>query len=249
MLIALPNVDRSFTATLFMPYDGEDSFRRLATPDAVATFFDRQFPDLAGSLTSLDLTDFATTPVGRLVTATARRWSFEGAAAVLGDAAHAMAPFLGQGMNCALEDCVCLVDLLQEHDGDTVDAFQAFERLRQPAAEAIARMSLDNYVEMRHTVTQNEHRQKRVAMRTLQERYPTRFVPLYSMVSFSDTSYADALARHEIQEDILRSVFDHRNGESIDWPLARRLVEERLTSDVVLSDRRFSHQSGDTEVA
>jgi len=243
MMVALPNANRSFTATLFMPHEGHESFSHLSNTAAVKKLFDRHFQDIGGSC-SWAVPALTRRPIGRLITAEARHWSFGGAVAILGDAAHALPPFLGQGMNCAFEDCVCLADLLDEHRGNPADTFSRFEELRRPNAQAIAHMSLENYLEMRHTVTQSEHRATRRMMQQLQERFPMKFVPLYSMVSFSDVPYTDALARHRVQETILGALFGQGNSDVIDWPLATRLIKEGLRSDVLLSPESFYRHRG-----
>src|SRR5205814_638163 len=147
MLIALPNTDGSFTATLFLARRGEKSFAALRTPEAVAGFFSREFPDAVPLMPDL-LSQFAGHPQGQLGTVHATPWQIEGRVLLLGDAAHAIVPFHGQGMNAAFEDCTVLDELI-EHRAEWEAVFGEFERLRRPNTEAIAQMALENYGEMR----------------------------------------------------------------------------------------------------
>jgi kynurenine 3-monooxygenase len=202
MLIALPNPDATFTATLFLAREGATSFAALRTPADVAAFFAREFPD-AVPLLGDPAAQYAANPQGLLGTVHCERWHVGGQVLLLGDAAHAIVPFHGQGMNCAFEDCVELAGLLDAgHDWEA--AFAEFERRRQPNAEAIAQMALENYVEMRDTVRDPRFlRQKQLSLR-LEQRHPRRFIPRYSMVSFHpEIPYAEALRRGVVQQQIL----------------------------------------------
>jgi kynurenine 3-monooxygenase len=147
---------------------------------------------------------------------------------LLGDAAHAMVPFHGQGMNCAFEDCVALADHLLRGE-DTEAAFAAFEAERKPNAQAIQQMALENYLEMRDRVDDADFLLQRSLERTLAERYPTRFVPRYSMVTFRRIPYADALARGEIQRALLVAATAGRQDLSdIDWDWLDAQIQLRL---------------------
>ncbi len=148
MLIALPNTDRSFTATLFLPNKGSPGFDRLDSDEAVRKFFQRQFPDVLPDIPGLER-EFRERPTGVLGTVHCPAWHYEGRALILGDAAHAIVPFHGQGMNCAFEDCQRLDAIISEHGAEWSTVFHAFETQRRPDTEAIATMALENYVEMR----------------------------------------------------------------------------------------------------
>jgi kynurenine 3-monooxygenase len=229
MLIALPNLDRSFTATLFLGREGATSFASLATREATIEFLTGQFPDLARFAPAL-AEQFARNPQSHMGTVHASRWHDGGDVLLLGDAAHAIVPFHGQGMNAAFEDCATFDDLLDQHD-DWDALFAAFERLRRPSSAAIAEMAIENYVEMRDTVLDPQFRRKKNISLMLEERFPDRFVPRYSMVMFhAEISYEEALRRGSIQAAILDQL-DAQRGASgeIDWLLAQELITGLLT--------------------
>jgi kynurenine 3-monooxygenase len=228
MLIALPNSDGSFTATLFLARSGADSFDRLTTPDRIANLFQEQFPDAAQLMPRL-IEEFTTHPQGQLGTVYAEPWQIGGRLLLLGDAAHAIVPFHGQGMNAAFEDCLVLDSLLDRHDSwDTL--FKDFERSRLPNTAAIAQMALENYIEMRDTVRDPAHlRRKELAME-LERRFPDHFIPRYSMVMFHpEISYGEALRRGGEQERILSELVNRRAHGEVDFDTARALIAKRLS--------------------
>jgi kynurenine 3-monooxygenase len=192
MLIALPNLDRTFTATLFLSRHGPDSFDELKGAADVDAFFQREFPSARALMPDLTR-EFLEHPQGQLGTVYTEGWHAEGDVLLLGDAAHAIVPFHGQGMNCAFEDCVELDELL-ERGRSTSGVFAAFERRRKPNTDAIARMALENYVEMRETVLDPEYRRRKAAAEAREKSDPN-VVPRYSMVMFHpEIPYAEALA-------------------------------------------------------
>jgi kynurenine 3-monooxygenase len=226
MLIALPNTDGSFTATLFLARHGPKSFAALDTPQAVTEFFRREFADAVPLLPDL-AAQFATHPQGQLGTVHAAPWHTGGEVLLLGDAAHAIVPFHGQGMNAAFEDCTVLDGLLGRHlDWET--RFAEFERARRPNTAAIAQMALENYIEMRDAVLDARFvRRKAIAM-GLERRFPDRFIPRYSMVMFHpEIPYAEALRRGALQAQLLEEL-DMGPDASPDPALAEKLVTERL---------------------
>ena len=227
MLIALPNVDGSFTVTLFLPNSGAVSFEQLWHPMAVQAFFAQQFPDALPSLANL-VADFTGHPVGMLGTLRLQNWHLDGRALLLGDAAHALVPFHGQGMNCAFEDCVAL-DALFSESTDLPAVYAEFQARRQPNAEAIADMALENYVEMRDAVADAHFHFIKQLERQLAERHPGRFVPRYSMISFRRVPYAEAQARGAIQANLMEQLGAGKQRlDQIDMTLADRLIEDRL---------------------
>ena len=229
MCIALPNAEGSFTVTLFLPSEGNPSFATIATPASARALFERDFADVLPLIPQLEQ-DFETNPVGVLATLYLDRWHLDGRALLLGDAAHAIVPFHGQGMNCGFEDAVELADLLDAHAGDPAWTFAEFERRRRPNAEAIAAMALENYVEMRDSVADAAFLLRRELGRRLGERHPQRFVPRYSMVTFTRMPYAQAFARGAVQEALLHELTAGRRSlDDIDLAEADRLVAERLT--------------------
>jgi kynurenine 3-monooxygenase len=228
MLIALPNLDKTFTATLFLNTEGATSFAGLSTSAAVNAFVTAQFPDLTPFAPGL-VAQFARNPHGSLATIHASSWHDRGTVLLLGDAAHAIVPFHGQGMNAAFEDCAAFDELLECHD-DWSTLFAEFERLRRPNAAAIAQMALENYIEMRETVLDPKFRRTKMISLMLEERFPDRFVPRYSMVMFHpEIPYAEALHRGSTQAAILDELDERRDPSGdIDARLAERLVTERL---------------------
>ena len=208
MCIALPNDERTFTVTLFMPQAGpHPSFETVPDGAAALALFRDRFPDAVPLIPEL-AADYDANPVGSLATLYLDRWRLGGDAVLIGDAAHAMVPFHGQGMNCAFEDCVALADAL---DGGLplADAFAAFEAERKPNARAIQQMALENYVEMRDKVDDAAYRLQRALELELQRRHPDRFVPHYAMVSFMRVPYRVALERSEQQHAMLVDATRH----------------------------------------
>lgn len=231
MCIALPNDEKTFTVTLFMAArndgSGDPSFESVATPAQARALFERDFPDALALIPDLEA-DWAANPPGVLGTIRLDRWRIAGRALLLGDAAHAMVPFHGQGMNCAFEDCVALAQHLDM--APSLDAaFAAFEAERMPDAAAIQQMALENYIEMRDKVDDADFLLQRALEQALHARHPDRFVPHYAMVSFMRIPYSLALARSEIQRGILVDATRGRSSlDGIDWPALDRTVEQRL---------------------
>lgn len=193
MLIALPNLDDTFTATLFLARHGPNGFDSLKSTADVEAFFRREFPSARALMPDLTR-EFFEHPQGQLGTVYTDGWHAGGDVLLLGDAAHAIVPFHGQGMNCAFEDCVELDDLLAG-TASTAEVFSAFEQRRKPNTDAIAQMALENYVEMRETVLDPEYRRKKAADEARQKSDPS-IVPRYSMVMFHpEIPYAEAYRR------------------------------------------------------
>jgi len=232
MLIALPNLDGTFTLTLFLPRTGEPSFAALAGARTLRAFFGAQFPDLEPYHAAL-IEDFRRHPQAQLGTVYVRGWHLEGRALLLGDAAHAIVPFHGQGMNAAFEDCA-LLDTLLERGGGWAAVYAEFERLRRPSAAALARMALENYAEMRAGVREVDFQRRRRVAFELERRFPERFIPRYSMVMFHpEISYRDALRRGAIQAAIIAQLDRARTADGgIDYALADRLVRARLPESI-----------------
>ncbi len=202
MLIALPNTDGSFTATLFLAREGEPSFGSLRDARAVRAFFQQRFADAAAVIPDLEA-QFAAHPQGRLGTLHCERWHFEGRVALLGDAAHAIVPFHGQGLNCGFEDCR-LLDALLASEPTAARTFEQFERQRRPDTAAIAAMALENYIEMRDGVRGAQFASRQALAAELERRFPGRFIPRYSMVMFHpEIPYAQAQRRGALQERVL----------------------------------------------
>ena len=227
MCIALPNDERTFTVTLFLPSEGDPSFATVRSGEDAHRLFARDFPDALPLIPALEH-DFEAHPTGTLATLYLDRWHLDGRAVLLGDAAHAMVPFHGQGMNCAFEDCVALATHLQRAP-DFATAFAAFEAERKPNALAIQQMALENYLEMRERVDDADFLLQRDLERLLAERHPQRFVPRYAMVTFRRLPYATAFARGQVQRALLVEATQGRQSlDGIDWRWLDAEVGRRL---------------------
>jgi kynurenine 3-monooxygenase len=228
MLIALPNQDGSFTATLFLPLEGASSFAALRSPQAIDEFLSTNFPDACALMPDC-VAEFQRHPTGFLGTVRARTWAAAGAAALIGDAAHAIVPFHGQGMNCCFEDCLEF-DACLEGASSWARVFAEVYARRKPNADAIAQMALENYLEMRERVADPRFRLQQSLAHELERRYPERFIPRYSMVMFHhEISYRTAQERGRIQAQILAELT--REAESladVDYARAACLVEASL---------------------
>ena len=228
MLIALPNLDGSFTCTLFFPHEGEYSFDSLQDPEQVLDFFGRQFPDATSLMPDL-ATLYRSNPTGSLVTLKCFPWHYRDRVLLLGDAAHAIVPFFGQGMNCAFEDCTVLDECIEAYWPDWGKVFESFGQRRKENTDAIADMALANYVEMRDLVSDPGFQLRQKVGFLLEQKFPDLFIPRYSMVSFHRFPYSEALQRGEIQDGILRELCASvSSAEQVDWNRADRLVRERL---------------------
>jgi kynurenine 3-monooxygenase len=222
MLIALPNTDGSFTATLFLARHGDESFARLHDARAVRDFFSRHFADVLPLIPDLDQ-QFATHPQSQLATLHCWPWQ-SGRTLLIGDAAHAIVPFHGQGLNCGFEDCLRL-DALMAQQPDPARAFARFEADRRLDTDAIAIMALENYQEMRDQVLRPDFVQRRELALALERLYPARFIPRYGMVMFHpEISYADALQRGHTQERLLDALI--AEGLAPDSGRAASLLDE-----------------------
>ncbi|MEZ5409953.1 MAG: NAD(P)/FAD-dependent oxidoreductase [Acidimicrobiales bacterium] len=226
MLIALPNPSGDFTVTLFLPVEGgPDSFGHLTDEAAVAGFFDRQFPEAVVLIPDL-VDQFLAHPTGKLATIRTTGWSAGDAAVLVGDAAHAIVPFHGQGMNLAFESCRILDRLLRERPDDLAGAFRAFEASRRPNAEAIAEEALDNYVEMRAGVVDPRYLLQRELALELERRYPDRMADRYGMIMFTTMPYAAARERSERQQEVLDALtVGISRLDQVDFSRAAELVD------------------------
>ncbi len=203
MMIALPNRDGSFTCTLFWPYEGPNSFAGLKTDDEVRRYFHEQFPDAVPLMPTL-LEDYRRNPVGPLVTIRCQPWHHDGRVALLGDAAHAVVPFLGQGMNAAFEDCTVLTQCLTRHGPMWAAALDEYERRRKGNTDTLADLAIDNFLEMRDRVSSRLFLWRKKLGILLHTLFPRWYVPLYTLVSFTTTPYAAAQRRALAQDRWVR---------------------------------------------
>ena len=199
MMIALPNPDGSFTCTLFWEFTGPRSFESTRADDDVRRFFDEEFPDAVPLMPAL-FDEYRENPTGSLVTIRCAPWHFRDKVALVGDAAHAVVPFYGQGMNAAFEDCVVLDQCLAEFSDDRARAFAEYFRRRKENADALADLAVDNFIEMRDKTASKRFRAKKKLDHLLEGWLPGAYLPLYTMVSFTRIPYAEAARRARRQD-------------------------------------------------
>lgn len=227
MLIALPNLDGSFTVTLFLPTEGQLSFASLHSDQAVQKLFNDQFSDVINLIPDLSKMFFEN-PTGILGTIRCQQWHYK-SSLLIGDSAHAIVPFHGQGMNCGFEDCFELDRLLDEYNDDWHKVMDLFTEVRKDNANAIADMALDNYIEMRDSVRDPKFHLKKAIAFELERSHPNRFIPRYSMVSFSHIPYAQAQQRGAVQAQILTELTQGIDDiKDFDRNRADQLIKQRL---------------------
>lgn len=201
MMIALPNQDRSFTCTLFMPFD---IFEGLTTPEQVLSFFETHFHDAIPLIGKEKLlAEFFTNPTSTLMWVKCKPYHINDFVVIMGDAAHAMVPFYGQGMNCGFEDCLVFSEIMTSFNNDFTKALPEFSRVRNPDAEAIVDLALYNYVEMRHHVASTSFLFHKKVDQILHRLFPKSFIPLYTMVTFSRIPYAEVIRRAQWQSKMV----------------------------------------------
>lgn len=205
MLIAMPNIGGSFTCTLFMPFEGEKSFDSLKDKDMLEAFFATHFPSTKDVIPNL-VEDFFKNPTSTLVTMKCYPWTFEDKVALIGDACHAIVPFYGHGMNAGFEDITILNEMIEKYGDDWLTIFKEYEKSRKPNADAIAELSYRNFLEMSSkTADANFHLQKKIE-KHFSQKYPDKWLPLYSRVTFSHRPYSEALALGDRQKAIMDEV-------------------------------------------
>lgn len=194
MMIALPNIDGSFTCTLFWPMQGPNSFASITREEELLRFFERTFADALPLMPDL-ARDYFGHPLGSLLTVRCRPWHHGGRVVLLGDACHAIVPFYGQGANAAFEDCVVLDECMRRHAPRWESAFADYQRQRKPNTDALAELALENFLEMRDRVASSRFLLRKKAEQLLHRVFPAQFIPLYTMVTFTRMPYAVARAR------------------------------------------------------
>lgn len=206
MLIALPNLDKSFTCTLFFPFDGEPSFASLKSEDKMLQFFRDVLPDTIALMPHLK-EEFFANPVSSLVTVKCSPWNYKDKVLLVGDAAHAIVPFYGQGMNCGFEDCVVLDKLIDTEKENWLNIFNAFSTQRKPDSDAIAELAVANFVEMRDKVGRPEFLLQKKIEAWFTAKHPDKWTPLYTMVTYSpDMRYSEAQREGQRQEMIMQKI-------------------------------------------
>ena len=228
MVIALPNTDKTFTCTLFYPLKGESSFESLVNRNQIKEFFIENFGDLYKQIPNL-YEQFSQNPIGKLGSVYLDKWVFEDKICLLGDAAHAIVPFFGQGMNASFQDCSNLYKILNE-ENDISKAFQKYNKNNVQNGHSIADMALENFIEMRNDVIDDRYLFKKKISFILEKKYPLQFIPRYSMVSFHRIPYKEVVNRSKIQDQILDLLCqDGLNGSSINLKLADDLISSKLS--------------------
>jgi kynurenine 3-monooxygenase len=224
MFIAMPNLDGSFTCTLFLPFEGEVSFESIKTKEDAKNFFTAYFPNVMQDIENLTQ-DFFSNPTSAMVTIKCYPWTYWDKVALVGDSAHAIVPFYGQGMNAGFEDIYVLCELLDKSGDDWSSAFEAYQEMRKPNADAIAELSYRNFMEMSSKTADPKFLLQKKIERRFSEKYPDKWIPSYSRVTFSDGSYAEALAIGDAQEGIMKQVMQMPNIEE-KWDSQE--VEQRI---------------------
>jgi kynurenine 3-monooxygenase len=204
MMIALPNADGSFTCTLFLPFEGPVAFEHLRDESSILAFFQQYFPDTLALMPTL-LEDFRNNPTSSLATVQCSPWQWQGRILLLGDSAHAIVPFYGQGMNAGFEDCTMLDSMYDDFGGDWSRIIPAFAQRRKPDGDAIAELALRNFIEMRDLVGDPKFLLRKKIAAHLHAKYP-QFIPVYTMVSFSNTPYHIALAEEDAQNRLFQEI-------------------------------------------
>ncbi len=225
MFIAMPNLDGSFTCTLFMPFEGKVSFESIKTKEEAKTFFKQHFPDVVDDIENLT-EDFFKNPTSALVTMSCYPWTYWDKVALVGDSAHAIVPFYGQGMNAGFEDIFVLNETIEELGDDWEAIFTAYQEKRKPNADAIAELSYRNFIEMSSKTADPKFILQKKIERRFAEKYPEKWIPVYSRVTFSERPYAEALAIGDEQERIM--------GEIMKLPLIDDIWDSQEVEDNIL---------------
>lgn len=212
MLIAMPNIDGSFTCTLFMPFEGEISFESITNKAEAKDFFSTHFPNVMPDLDNL-IGDFFKNPTSAMVTMKCFPWTYWDKAVLVGDSAHAIVPFYGQGMNAGFEDIFVLANMLKKYTDNWTLAFEEYEKERKPNADAIAELSYRNFVEMSSKTADPMFLLQKKIEKKFAAEYPEKWLPVYSRVTFSNRPYAEALALGDEQEAIMKKIMQLPNIE------------------------------------
>ncbi|MDT0540986.1 NAD(P)/FAD-dependent oxidoreductase [Croceitalea sp. P059] len=214
MLIAMPNLDGSFTCTLFMPFDGEVSFEKITTKKEAKVFFKTYFPNVQKEIENL-IEDFFKNPTSAMVTMKCYPWTYWDKVALVGDSAHAIVPFYGQGMNAGFEDIFKLNELISIHGDNWEAIFSAYQLERKPNADAIAELSYRNFIEMSSKTADPIFLLQKKIEKYFAEKHPDKWLPVYSRVTFSDKPYTEALQIGDEQEKIMKEIMKIKDIEQV----------------------------------
>lgn len=227
MLIALPNMDGSFTATLFLPFTGPNSFEQIKTGNDVTDFFTQFFPDALTLIPDLEK-DFFTLNPSTLVTVHCYPWIYKDKIAVIGDAAHAITPFYGQGMNAGFEDCRVLNSIIDDYLPDWNKIFEIYQEERKENADAIAELALQNFIEMRDLVADPQFVLRKKIEAKIHQQFSS-YLPLYSMVTFSDIPYKVALQKGKEYDRMMERILEIPNVATLwETPEGWKEIEKTL---------------------
>ena len=214
MLIALPNLDGSYTCTLFSPFEGKDSFKELNTPKKVTTFFNKVFKDFAPLIPDL-VDQFFNNPTASLGIFKCYPWHIKGHCVLIGDSAHATVPFYGQGMNASFEDCRVLDELIENYSEDFSLVLREFSKSRKPNGDGLQDLSLHNFIVMRDKTADPKFLLQKKIEQKFSQLYPDKWVPLYTMVSFTNISYSDAWKIGMSQEKLMADIMSIENIDEL----------------------------------
>ncbi len=225
MMIALPNTDKSFTCTLFISKKGLNSMESLSNSNLVLDFFEKNFNDVLPLLENFPKIFFKN-PTGDLGTVYTKNWQYNNQFCLIGDSAHAIVPFFGQGMNASFEDCEIFINFLDQKQDKWNDIFKHYELLHKVDGYAIAKMALENYIEMRDLVLKKDFIKNKQLSDILWGKFPDKFIPRYNMVSFTSIPYSEVYKRGEIQDKIIKQL----DPDNPNFGLAKKLINENLST-------------------
>lgn len=226
LLLGNPNKDHSLTGTLFLPHQGKNSFAELDNELSLDSFFKEAFPDAFSCMPNA-ISEFLYHPTGRMSSIDCSPWYYDDQCLLIGDAAHGVVPFFGQGMNSAFEDCRVLNELLNEYEDNWQKVMPIFSRIRKVNTDAVARMSLENYQEIQTNIRNPEFNFKKQLEQLLMSRYPDTYVSKHVLVMFTNTPYALAEACGHLQETLLNKIsLKARSTDEIDWTMVDHFIRE-----------------------
>ena len=240
MLIALPNLDGSFTVTLFLSYEeGEYNFSNLTTEDTIKEFFKTQFPDALTLIPNI-AEEFSNNPTGALGTVKCSPWHYKNKNVLLGDSAHAIVPFYGQGMNASFEDVTVFDAILEQHEGDWETIFKVYEKTRKADTDAIADLAIDNYYEMRDHVANPIFKEKRTIEMALEKEFPNAYFSKYSMVTFKeDIPYYEAMTKGRAQDKAILNLLVNKEITTTE-DLNSILKKVQQETETILQDDKIA---------
>ncbi len=240
MLIALPNLDGSFTVTLFLSYEeGKYNFENLTTEESIKEFFATQFPDALALIPNI-AEEFANNPTGALGTVKCSPWHYQNKNVLLGDAAHAIVPFYGQGMNASFEDVTVFDAILEQHEGDWETIFKVYEKTRKADTDAIADLAIDNYYEMRDHVANPIFKVKRAIEMALEKEFPKDYFSKYAMVTFKeDIPYQTAMTKGRAQDKAILNLIANKEIDTNE-DLNTIFKKVQLETEAILEEDRIA---------